>query len=197
MKKTRSARRMQKMLIMVAALTLVLGVAIGSTIAWLTASTSEVTNTFTPSNIQITLNETKPDNKTAKMVPGDTIMKDPYVTVDGDSESCYVYVEIVPAENLATYITYAVRTPDWTELTGVTGAHGGKVYYYQTAVTPSEKKLYILKDNQVTVNTDVTSAQMKAIATENQPTMTFYAYAIQSANIGTQAAAWNTVYGTN
>ena len=50
----------------------------GTTLAYLTATTESVTNTFTVGNIDITLAETKTD---FKMVPGSTIAKDPMVTV--------------------------------------------------------------------------------------------------------------------
>lgn len=77
---------------LVAAMLLIVGVVIGSTLAWLTAKTDSVVNTFTPSNIDITLAET-PD-VVYKMVPGSTIDKDPVATVLKGSEKCYLFVKV-------------------------------------------------------------------------------------------------------
>ena len=76
----RGARRARKSLsrkaLVVLSLMMVLAVAaVGGTIAWLTDSTDAVTNTFTVGNINIDLTETK--NLDLKMVPGNTITKDP------------------------------------------------------------------------------------------------------------------------
>lgn len=67
---------------LLAAMLLIVGVVIGSTLAWLTAKTETVTNTFTTSDINIELKETKgtkTDNThySFKMIPGYTIEKDP------------------------------------------------------------------------------------------------------------------------
>ena len=84
----------KKVFAMLLALALVIGCGIGGTIAWLMSNTGTITNTFTSSDLTITLTESKPDNQTAKMVPGAVIAKDPTVTVKGSSEDCYVFVKI-------------------------------------------------------------------------------------------------------
>ena len=76
----RGARRARKSLgrkaLVVLSLMMVLAVAaVGGTLAWLTDSTQEVKNTFTTSDIDITLAETT--GTSYKMVPGFTITKDP------------------------------------------------------------------------------------------------------------------------
>lgn len=58
---------------------LVLSFTIGGTLAWLTDTTEPVTNTFTYGDINITLAET---TEVYKMVPGNSISKDPSVTVE-------------------------------------------------------------------------------------------------------------------
>ena len=83
---------MKKKITLVVALALVLVVGVFGSLAWLTASTDEVTNTFTIGNIQITLTEPNaPTSKEYKVVPGGSATKDPTITVAKDSESCYVY----------------------------------------------------------------------------------------------------------
>ena len=113
--------------LLVAALMLVVCIAsIGGTIAWLTDSTGEVQNTFTPSDIDIELEETVPEDYTAKMVPGVEIPKDPKVTVEVGSEPCWVFVKIVESSNFDEYFeNYTVAAP-WKALAGVDG-----VYYIQ------------------------------------------------------------------
>ena len=97
-------------LALVLACVLLVGGVIGGTLAWLTADGGSVTNTFTESDIDITLSETKPENKTAPMVPGWTIDKDPKVTVEADSEDCWLFVKITESTNpdLDAYISYAI-----------------------------------------------------------------------------------------
>ena len=64
----------KKTVALLLALTLVLGVVAGGTIAWLTDTTTPVKNTFTTSDITVNLEETKgtniTDGKSFQMVPG-------------------------------------------------------------------------------------------------------------------------------
>ena len=94
------------------AIALLVGTAVGGTLAWLTDKTNEVKNVFTVGNIDIELNETKDD---FKMIPGYTIEKDPKVTVKAGSEKCYVFVDVDESASLNDYITY-VMEPGWTLL---------------------------------------------------------------------------------
>ena len=61
-----------RVLVMAVALTLIIGGIIGGSVAWLTAKTDPVVNTFTYGDIKIELTETKPDGKTAKIIHGHT-----------------------------------------------------------------------------------------------------------------------------
>ena len=88
-------------------LALVYGLAIGGTIAYLTAQSDPVTNTFTVGAIEIILQEHDDGTSTGdvldegegrdgiKVIPGATVAKDPFVTVLEGSEKCYVYVKVV------------------------------------------------------------------------------------------------------
>ena len=99
-----------KSLALVLACVLLVGGVIGGTLAWLTADGGSVTNTFTESDIDIKLEETKPVDKTAPMVPGWTIEKDPKVTVEDGSEDCWLFVKITESTtpDLDAYISYAI-----------------------------------------------------------------------------------------
>ena len=76
---------------MLLAAVMLLMCAIGGTLAWLTAQTTEVNNTFTTSNIGVSLEETTEEYK---MIPGWTIGKDPKATVETGSEDCYLFVKV-------------------------------------------------------------------------------------------------------
>ena len=169
---------------MTVALVLVVAlVSVGGTIAWLTATTTPVTNTFTVGNIDIALAET---TSNYKMVPGNTIAKDPTVTVKANSEACYLFVKIEESSNLKSYIDYSVAE-GWTALTGVNG-----VYYREVAATTTDTAFSVLTSDQVTVKDTVTKTMMDDITkgTVSAPTLKFTAYACQSANVADAATAW-------
>ena len=96
-----------KALILGLALVTLMGTAVGGTLAWLMDDTDPVVNTFTDSNITIDLDET---TTTYKMIPGWTIAKDPYVTVEANSEDCWLFVKVTESDDpvLADYIQYNV-----------------------------------------------------------------------------------------
>lgn len=100
----------KKALAMMLSLVLVIGCVVGGTLAWLTANSDPITNTFTESNIDITLSENNPANRTAQMIPGWTITKNPEVTVAADSEDCWLFVKITESTtpDLDAYISYAI-----------------------------------------------------------------------------------------
>lgn len=173
-------------ILMVICLMLVVSIAsIGGTIAWLTDSTGTVKNTFTASDVDIDLTETKPENNTAKMVPGATIEKDPTVKVLADSEACWVFVKIEKSTDKAfdSYMTFEIAD-GWTALPNVDG-----VYYRAVSDTDTEQTFAVLKDNKVTVKDTVTKAMMDEVNENNKPTLSFTAYAIQQANGGTTFTA--------
>ena len=112
-----------KTLALLLALMMLVGGIVGGTIAWLTDETDEVTNTFTTSDISISLDETE---RTYQMVPGWVIDKNPTVTVSANSEDCYVFVEITGTNasiikgddgiyHLGDYIVYSIGE-GWTPL---------------------------------------------------------------------------------
>ena len=186
-----NAKKMNKMLkSAVAALSIVLVIclSVAGTLAWLQMKTDPVVNTFTSSDVSITLTETKPTNKEAKMVPGAVIEKDPVVTVVGGSEACYVFVVIGESDNFDDYMTYTVAE-GWAPI-----EDGSNVYYRMVTASDDDQKFYVLDKNQVTVRTKVTKEMMTKDFVA--PTLTFTAYAIQSANlqnVASAADAWDLV----
>lgn len=180
-----------KILALVLACIVCVGIGIGGTLAWLTATTDDVKNTFTTSDINITLEETAGgENREFKMVPGWTITKDPKVTVVTGSEDCYLFVKLEKSANFDSFMTYTVAD-GWTQLTDVTGVDN--VYYcIVDADTANDQTFGVIKDNKVTVKDTVTKADMNALTADTYPTLTVTAYATQlwkSNNPGTGASS--------
>lgn len=173
----------KKTIALVLACVICVGIGIGGTLAWLTAQTGPVTNTFTVGNVDITLAETTTNYK---MVPGNTIAKDPKVTVLKDSEACWLFVKIEESTNLSSYISYTADS-GWTALDGVSG-----VYYREVAASTTDQTFSVLTDDQVTVKDTVTKAMMDSLKAQGatQPTLTFTAYACQKDNVTSAADAW-------
>ena len=170
------------------ALMLVVGISVGGTIAWLTAKTDPVVNTFTVGDINITLEETTEDYK---IVPGVDIDKDPVVTVLADSEACWLFVEIDEANwPTATEEDGTTRKVEYEVADGWTELKDG-VYYREVNASEVDQEFAVLKDNQVTVSGTLTKAEVEALTTN--PTLTFTAYAIQKEGFASAEAAWDEV----
>ncbi len=177
---------MKKVWISVAAIALVLCCAIGGTLAWLSTKTASVVNTFTNGDINITLTETT--GETYKMVPGNTIAKDPKVTVKAGSEACWLFVKVEKSDNaeFSKFMTYEIAD-GWTKLDSETETG---VYYREVKETTADAAFTVLKDDKVTVNSTVTKTMLNELTDTTRPTLTFTAYAVQKANFETAAAAW-------
>ena len=172
------------------ALVLVIGCVAGGTVAWLVAKTDPVVNTFTYGDIKIELAETTGPNY--KIVPGVDISKDPKVTVNANSEACWLFVKV---EKTGTFVdgkvTYAIAD-DWTKLTGVDSVDN--VYYREVGAVTADTSYYVLKGSTeypngvVTVSENLTKDEIKNIT--SKPTLTFTAYAVQKEGSADAAAAW-------
>lgn len=123
---------MKKIVVTCLALVLAVVASITGTLAWLTAKTEEVTNTFTIGDIDITLieheydeNDTdsvkkvKKDDKDVEVVktasstqnypliPGTTYWKDPVVTIsDSTNVDCYLFVKFENGSSQTQYLTF-------------------------------------------------------------------------------------------
>ena len=173
-----------RLFILMLALVLVLGCAVGGTVAWLVAKTDPVVNTFTYGDINITLTETTGDDY--KIIPGVDIGKDPKVTVKAGSEACWLFVKVDEVGTfVADKVTYSVAD-GWTALTGRPG-----VYYREVGAVTADTDFYVLKDNVVKVSDTLTKEDIKDIPTG--PTLTFTAYAVQKDGIADAATAWSKI----
>lgn len=161
---------MKKILITIVATVLVCACIVGGTFAWLMDKTDAVKNTFTVGMIDIELAESvdtdKNNTQEFKMIPGETITKDPVVTVKAGSEACWLFVKIEETDT-KNLLDWQIAS-GWTALAGEAG-----VYYRQLNETATDTPYPVLKDNQVSVSEDLVNGETAL------PTLTFTAYAIQ------------------
>lgn len=129
----------KNLLMMALSLCMVAVIAVGGTLAYMTATDTKLTNTFTfAENISVSLWETEPvatgnediqgNQETGfsytNVVPGQTLNKKPEVSVT-TSVDTYVFVKVTPSTNVSVvdYNTYDADTKPngWKKLTGVEG----------------------------------------------------------------------------
>lgn len=195
-----NAKRMNvRILFLVMALAVVVSCFVGSTVAWLLTSET-VTNTFTYGDINIALKETDTgldddgdsDTNDYVMIPGETIAKDPQVTVIKGSEDCWLFVKLTESENLDAFIKYEVNSQVWTQLYDETGAAVEGVYYclvtdltedYTTDIIGYTDADGVYHANEVQVLETVTKAMLNELddgdEDDGYPTLTVSAYAVQ------------------
>ena len=192
-----------KALVLLLAVVMLIGCTVGSTFAWLIATSDPVTNTFAVGNINIelkehtldangTLTQTETDALDIyKVLPGTAQSKDPFVRVKADSENCWVFVQIKESNNSATenlkYVTWSVAD-GWTLLETANGVST----YYRTvnyATSASAQTYPVLTNNEVTYSSNLTKAMLDALGTA-KPTLTLKAFAVQEGAAATATAAW-------
>ena len=166
------------------ALVLVIGCAVGGTVAWLVSSTNAVVNTFTYGDINITLTETT--GNAYKIIPGVDIKKDPKVTVKKDSEACWLFVKVEEEGTfVANKVTYSIAD-GWTKGDGT--KIPADVYYRAVDAVKADTDFAVLKDNKIYVSEELSKSDIKSITA--QPKLTFTAYAVQKDGIVDADTAW-------
>lgn len=187
-----------KTMFMIMAVVLIVGISVGGTLAWLTATTGPVTNTFTVGDINIKLeehaynpeitnvklNDNPVTSQTYPLIPGTTYFKDPTVTVLANSEDCYLFVKFEEDNKNTDVLTYTSKLDGngWTKL-GDTN-----VWYREVDKASENVSFELLEDNKVTVPGTLTKGNMPAAA--STPKLTYTAAAIQKDNTGTAAEAY-------
>lgn len=187
---------------------LLIGAAVGGTMAWLVDETDTVANTFTVGDININLYEHKYDatndslltekvlSNTYEYVPGDVLAKDPIVEVEEGSEAAWLFIKVVEDGNITVSgtdatgnnvsekaLNYQVNTDIWKAVSN----HEG-YWYCEVDAANSDITKTILKDNEVKVSQYITKNNVSELA---NTTISFVAAAVQKDNITTVDAAWN------
>ncbi len=195
------------------ALVLVFGAVVGGTLAWLMDKTESITNTFTAGKVDISMKEVygTGDNdyldagenaeKDFKMIPGDQLTKDPIITVDADSEACYLYVEVNASENLAAYIDYDM-VDGWIQLNDAEDNPVENVFYREVNDADADQSFHVIgwdsaDENAIVDESEIgkvyvlnTITNMDTLTEETYPTLTFTAYAVQQKNLTDAYTAW-------
>ena len=158
----------KKIMAVILATVLLVGGIIGGTLAWLTANSDTVVNTFTSSNIKIEL-----DEKTGteyKMIPGWTVEKDPFVTVIEGSEDCYLFIKVEESGANVTvnnknytfddFVVYAIDENNWTQLVDGNDDPVEGVYYTYALDINENREIKILGPGSYTdpMGTETVSA---------------------------------------
>jgi len=189
---------MKKTTVAIIVFGLVLCFTVGGALAWLIDKTEPVTNTFTYGDVNIGLSET---SQPYEMVPGRVLSKDPKVTVEANSEPCWLFVQVDESDNLDSFIAYGIAD-GWTELPEVSG-----VYYREVPASAQEQTFSVLSgstyaseisgdwnwsEDEVLVKPEVKKEDLNALDASGAayPTLTFTAYAVQLEGFESAAAAW-------
>ena len=179
---------------------LLLGGMMGVTMAWLIDSSNQVVNTFTYGDISITLTETEtdldedndPTTNTYEMVPGQTITKDPLITVKRGSEDHWLFVKLEKSgganNNFDEYLTY-IMADGWKEIDDGDGDINTAVYYRIVSKDiNADQEFPVIADNRIIVLSTVTKEMINALdkdadgnelAVKLYPQLEVTAYAVQ------------------
>lgn len=171
------------------ALTMVVGCAVDGTVAWLVSKSESSVSTFTLGDINIKLTEAESENQSLKIIPGVDIRRSLKVTVEPNSEACWLFVK-VEGTNWPAKVSYSVaeETGGWEPLS-VSDYPG--VYYREVSAENAKTGVEYDVNGVVAVSKELTKAEVNSIAAGGtQPQLSFTAYAVQRDGIGDAATAW-------
>ena len=206
MKKTKIALTLVCAILIVAA-------SVMGTLAYLTATTGTVTNTFTVGKVEFdtaALDEAKVDvygNKeykedgttlkdrvianTYKLVPGHSYVKDPTVHIGADSENAWLFVKVVNGISAIeatgnTTIAVQMTAKGWVPV-----ATGSNIYYWPSQVTANQ---------DVVVFESFKLADTADVSGYTNASITIQAGIVQADGFASASAAWtanSTLFDTN
>lgn len=174
------------------ALTMVVGCAVDGTVAWLVSESESSVSTFTLGDINIKLTG-ESESQPLKIIPGVEIKRSLKVTVEPNSEACWLFVKVegtnwshFPDANGTAKVSYSVDVQNgWIALNG----HPG-VYYREVSAENAKTGVEYDVNCNVTVSQMLTKAEVNSIAAGTQPQLSFTAYAVQRDGIDDAATAW-------
>lgn len=197
-------KKAKKALAMLLCAALLVGGTIAGTVAYLTAKTDPVTNTFTAGNVAITLDEAEivngvetgdrtDEGNSYHLIPGETYKKDPTVHVAANSENSWIFVKVENGlknyEAATNTIEAQILAKDWKVLDATN--HPG-VYYKEYVKQDSIKDLVVFESFTINSN-QVLGATWSNVEKAN---ITVTAYAVQSNGV-TLDVAWAAAQALN
>jgi len=162
-----------KLTVLTLATAMVCGSAVGGTVAWITASSSAIVNTFSYGDIRIGLGSSaavllsleQPDEEPVtdtesaetdgtekrivpknRMVPGKTVELDTTLCIAAGSEACWLFAAIGESDNFADFLTYEIEE-GWSLLDPDAE---DKVYYREVVDMEDDFRIDALEENFVT-----------------------------------------------
>ena len=176
----------KKIVVLLLCAVLLIGASIAGTVAYLTDNDT-VTNTFTVGEVGIELKEYAVDAETGaidksskvdglqdlKLIPGRTIDKNPFITVDDGSEDCWLFVKVDNGLEGAGVILWA---------NGWTPVDGAGYYKYESTV---EANAVIDVFTAFKCDADLTN---DTLADYNNKSIVITAYAVQAEGLDQTAA---------
>lgn len=174
------------------ALTMVVGCAVDGTVAWLVSESESSVSTFTLGDINIKLTG-ESESQPLKIIPGVEIKRSLKVTVEPNSEACWLFVKVegtnwshFPDANGTAKVSYSVDVQNgWIALNG----HPG-VYYREVSAENARTGVEYDVNGVVAVSKELTKAEVNSIAAGTQPQLSFTVYAVQRYSFEDAAKAW-------
>ena len=139
--------------------------------AWLSGKTKFLNSSFTYGDIKISIDDSN-DSGDYEIMPGTKITKDTSVIVSAKSEDCWLYVKIDKSDNFDEFMTYEIDD-GWNML-----GNEKNVYYREVSKMSSDQEFGVIKNNLINVKSELTKQMLGSIS-ENYPTLTVTAYAVQ------------------
>lgn len=205
-------KKMTRILSLVLAVVLCVGVGVGATLAYLQSETKAVKNTFYAEGLTDVFDLKEHDvnyDKTTglytqnkalevtgvnyKVTPANDLPKDPFIRIT-PNEKAWVFVEV--NSNLPETMTFAVDTDKWVKITNANTAITGEIWARKLVCEKDTQTLeYILKADEKG-NTIHVAGTFEPGTVDPQTALTFNGYAVQYINFedGPQAA-WDATYG--
>jgi len=215
--KTRS--KASKVMALVLSFVLVICASVAGTLAWLSAETSEVKNTFTSAELfenptsdftlwenkavdpdedgEYELNGEKVQSNTYDILPGVDIPKNPTVDVDNLEEHAYLYIKVTGIP-MATGLTATVDSANWTVLDDT--EYPG-VYVYSGSEANGNNVIEATDNNMASFEATILTGNQIVVAndyngTDDDIELNFKAYMVQATGNGANAAeAWANTFG--
>lgn len=204
-------KKTKKILALALAAVMLVCTTVAATVAYLTANTGVVNNTFTVGSVAIDLDEAdvdvygvrtqNPRDKANiyKLIPGHEYVKDPTVHVKSGSESCFLFVKVVneitsvEAAQSANYNTIAkqMELKGWKPVANQ--AEYPNVYYfdgkYDMNANPLVSDFIVFEEFEIADNANVSSL----VGTDGKVTavVTIDAYAVQADGFVDAPDAWS------
>lgn len=186
---------------------------IENSLAWLSARSETVENTFTYGDINITLEEQDtnldadddPNTNLYEMSAGAVIEKDPRISVLAGSEACYLFVKMEESGgnlhldgvdySFRDFLEYSMAD-GWLPLSDAGGEPIPGIYYREVEGSTADVEFPVLLADCIRVKDSVSQEMLRGLADQEAlhaewPMLCITAYAVQRDHVDSALQAWN------